>query len=190
MTTSKTIVLTIQTLVSKVISLLFNTLSRFVIAFLLRNKLLLISWLQSLSTVVLESKKRKSVTASTFPLLFAMKWWDWISWSSFFECWVLSQFFHSPLSLSSRNSFIPVCFLPLGWCHLLIWDCWYFSWQSWFQLMIYPTFHMRYSTQKLNKQGDNIQPWYTPFLILNQSFVPCLVLTVASWPEYTFTEGR
>ena len=44
----------------------FNMLSRFVIAFLPRNKLLLISWLQSLSTVVLESKKRKSVTASTF----------------------------------------------------------------------------------------------------------------------------
>ena len=43
---------------------LFNTLSRFVIAFLLRNKHLLISWLQSLSAVILESKKIKSVTVS------------------------------------------------------------------------------------------------------------------------------
>ena len=45
----------------------FNTLSRFVIAFLPRSSCLLISWLQSPSTVILEPKKRKSVTASTFP---------------------------------------------------------------------------------------------------------------------------
>ena len=64
----KTKVLTIQTFVSKVISLLFNTLSRFVIAFLLRSKCLLISWLQSLSTVILEPKKIKSVMVSTFSL--------------------------------------------------------------------------------------------------------------------------
>ena len=43
-----------------------------------------------------------------------------------------------------------------------------------------------YSAYKLNKQGDNIQPWYTPFPILNQSVVPYLVLTVASWPAYRF----
>ena len=43
-----------------------------------------------------------------------------------------------------------------------------------------------YSAYKLNKQGDNIQPWHTPFPILNQSVVPCLVLTVASWPAYRF----
>ena len=43
-----------------------------------------------------------------------------------------------------------------------------------------------YSSYKLNKQGDNIQPWRTPFLIWNQYGVPCLVLTVASWPAYRF----
>ena len=53
-------------LVNKVMSLVFKTLSTFVMAFLLRSKHLLISWLQSLSTVVIEPKKRKSVTASTF----------------------------------------------------------------------------------------------------------------------------
>ena len=47
-------------------------------------------------------------------------------------------------------------------------------------------FGMMYSAYKLNKQGDNIQPWHTPFLIWNQSVVPCLVLTVASWPAYRF----
>ena len=43
-----------------------------------------------------------------------------------------------------------------------------------------------YSAYKLNKQGDNIQPWHTPFPVWNQSVVPCSVLTVASWPAYKF----
>ena len=47
-------------------------------------------------------------------------------------------------------------------------------------------FLMMYSAYKLNKQGDNIQPWYTPFLIWNQSVVLCPVLTVAFWPVYRF----
>ena len=65
MTTGKTIALTIWTFVGKVMSLLFNTLSRFVIAFLPRSKHPLISWLQSPSTVILEPKKIKSVTVFT-----------------------------------------------------------------------------------------------------------------------------
>ena len=47
-------------------------------------------------------------------------------------------------------------------------------------------FHMIYSAYKLNKQGDNIHHLHTPFLIWNQSVVPCMVLTVASWPAYRF----
>ena len=74
MTTGKIIALTIQTFVSKVMSLLFNTLPRFVRAFHPRSQCLLISWLQSLSTVILEPKKIKSVTVSIFyPHRFAMK---------------------------------------------------------------------------------------------------------------------
>ena len=64
MTTGKTIALTRQTFVGKVLSLLFNVLSRLVITFLPRNKRLLISWLQSPSAVILEPKKIKSVTVS------------------------------------------------------------------------------------------------------------------------------
>ena len=64
MTTGKTIALTGWTFVGKVTSQLFNMLSRLVIAFLPRNKHLLISWLQPLSTVILESKKIKSLTIS------------------------------------------------------------------------------------------------------------------------------
>ena len=65
MTTGKTIALTRLTFVGKVMPLLFNTLSRFVIPFLPRSKHLLISWLQSPSEVILEPKKIKSVNVST-----------------------------------------------------------------------------------------------------------------------------
>ena len=64
MTTGKTIALTIHIFVGKVMSLLFNTLSRFIIVFLLRSKHLLISWLQSPSSVILGPKKIKSITVS------------------------------------------------------------------------------------------------------------------------------
>ena len=65
MTTGKTIALTRWTFIGKVISLLFNMLSRLVITFLQRSKCLLISWLQSPSAVILEPKKIKSDTVST-----------------------------------------------------------------------------------------------------------------------------
>ena len=64
MTAGKTIALTIWTLVSKVMSLLLNMLSRFIIAFVPRSKRLLISWLQSPSAVILEPRKIKSATVS------------------------------------------------------------------------------------------------------------------------------
>ena len=71
-TTGKTIALTIWTFISKVMSLLFNTLSRSVIAFLPRSKHLLILWLQSPFVVILEPKKIKFVTVSTFsPSIFS-----------------------------------------------------------------------------------------------------------------------
>ena len=99
MTTGKTIALTRWTFVDKVMSLIFNMLSRLVITFLSRSKRPFISWLQSPSAVM-------------------------------------------------------------------------------------------YSACKLNKEGDNIQPWRTPFPIWNQSVVPCPVLTVASWPAYRFLKRQ
>ena len=124
MTTGKTIALTRWTFVSKVMSLLFNMLSRFVIAFLPRSKCLWISWLQSPSAVILEPKKIKSITVSIY-----LPWSDETGYHdlSFFECWALSQLFHSALSLSSRGSLVSLCFLSLEWHHLHIWGCWYFS---------------------------------------------------------------
>ena len=76
--TGKTIALTIQTFVGKVMCLLFKMLSRFVIAFLPEDKHLSVLWLQSLSTVILEPQKIKSATVPIVSLLFAIKWWDQI----------------------------------------------------------------------------------------------------------------
>ena len=53
-----------------------------------------------------------------------------------------------------------------------------------------PAFLMMYSAYELNKQGDNIQLWRTPFPIWNQSVVPCPILTVASWPAYRFLKRQ
>ena len=125
---------------------------------------------------------------SLFPHLFAMNWWDQMPWFSFFECWVLSQLFHSSLSSSSRCSLVPFHFLPWGWYYLHIWCYWYFSWQCWFNLELHSAQHFSWCILhvSLNKQGDNMQPWCTPFPVLNQFVVPCPVLTIASWPVYRF----
>ena len=117
-----------------------------------------------------------------------MKWWDRMPWSSFSTWWPLSQLFHSPLLLSSRGFLVLLHFPAIrvvssAYLRLLI-----------FLLAILipacasssPIFHMMYSAYRLNKQGDNIQPWHILFLIWNQSIVPCPVLTVASWPAYKF----
>ena len=106
MTTGKSTALIIWTFVGQMMSLLFNMLSRFVIAFLPRSKHLLISWLQSQSTVILEPKKIKSITVSTFP---PSTWHEVMGPDAtilVFECWVLSQLFHSPLPPSSRGSLV------------------------------------------------------------------------------------
>ena len=138
--------LTIRTIVSKHVSALY-TLPRLVIAFLPpKSKCLLISWLQSPSAVFLKSKKTNLSLLLLFPLLFAMKWWDQVSWFSFFECAVSSQLFHSPFSLLSRGSLVLCHFLPLEWHHLRIWGCCYFSWQSWFQLVSHPVLHFTWCT--------------------------------------------
>ena len=108
----KNIALTRQTFVDKGMSLLFNILSRLVIAFLPRSKHLSISWLQSPSAVILESKKIKSVTVYIVPSSICHEVMG--PHAMIFVFWMLSlsQVFHSPLSLSSRGSLVPLHFLP------------------------------------------------------------------------------
>ena len=168
-------------------SLFFNLLSRLIIAFLLRSKYILTSWLQSPSVVILEPRKIVSHCFHCFSI--------YLPWNDGTRCHDLSflnvefeanfftllfdiikRFFSSSLLSAIRvvsSAFLRLLiFLPA----ILILACASSS----------PAFLMMCSAYKLNKQGDNIQPWCTPFPIWSQSVVPCPVLTIASWPAYRF----
>ena len=103
-----------------------------------------------------------------------MKWWDQMARSSFFKCWILSQLscFSLIKGLFSFSSFSAI--RVVSYLRLLIF----------LLVVLFPAcessslaFHMMCSACELNMQGDNVQPWCTPFPVLNQSVVPCLVLT-------------
>ena len=157
-------------------------LSRFVIAFLPRSKCLLITWLQ-----ILEAKKIKFVHCVHFVPFYL----PWSKGTGGHDLSFLMLSFEPAFSLSSFTLFKRLfnsSSLSAIRVDLHIWSC-YFSWQSWFQLVIHPVQHFTWCTlhtKKLNKQDDNIQPCRTPLPILNQSVVPCLVLTVASDPQTGF----
>ena len=194
MTTGKTIALTRWTFVGKVMSLLFNMLSRFVITFLSRSKHLLISWLQSPSPVILEPPEIKSVTVSVVspsichevirPDAMIFIFWMlsfkpafFFSLSSFsFIKRLFSSSLLSAVRVVSSAYLMLLIFLPAILIQVCASSC--------------PACHEMYSAYKLNKQSDNIQPWHTPFPIWNHSVVPCLVLTVASWPAYRFVRRQ
>ena len=172
-------------------SLLFNKLCRLVIALLPRSKHLLISWLQSPSAVILKPQNIKSFTVSIASPsirhevtgLDAMILVFWIlSFKltvSFTPLTFIKGLFSSSLSAIRAGSpayLRLLIFLPAN----LIQVCAASS----------SEFLMMFSAYKLNKQGDNTQPWYTPFPIWNQSVVPCPVITVASWPAYRFLKSQ
>ena len=140
-TTGKTIALITWIFVSKVLSLLFYTLSRFVIAVLPRSKHLLISRLQSPSAMILEPKKIKPATVSTFSPSICLEVMGPDALILVFWLFSYKSVFQSPLSLSSRHSLVPPQFLSLEWYHLHIWGYWYFSQQSWLQLVLHPAQH-------------------------------------------------
>ena len=110
MTTGKTIALTRWTFVGKVMSLLFNMLSRLVIAFLPRSKRLLISWLQSPSAVILEPPKNK--VCHCFPIYLPSSDGTRCHDLSFLNVEFEANFFTFLFSLSSRGSLVLPCFLP------------------------------------------------------------------------------
>ena len=144
-------------------SFFFNMLSRFVIAFPPRNKSLLIQLLQLPSTVILEPRKIKSATISTFSPFLSREVIELDA--MILVVWILSfkPVFHFPLSPPSRSSFVPLHFLPLEWYNLYIWGCLYFSQQSWFHpacRFIQCTLHRSWI-----KQDDNIQTWIQKALL-------------------------
>ena len=136
----KVIAFTKWTFVSKVMSLLFNMLYRLVLTFLPRSKRLLISWLQSPSAVIWEPKK---IVCPCFHCFLIYLPWSDGTRCHYLSFWMLS--FKPAFSLSFTfisGSLVPLCFLPLGWCHLHIWNYWYFSQKSWFQLVLHPACHL------------------------------------------------
>ena len=174
--------------VGKVMSLLSNMLSRLVIAFLPRNKSLLISRPQSPSAVILEPKKIKSVTVSnvspsichqvmgqyaTILVFWMLSLKAAFSLSSFT---LIKRLFSSSLLSSIKVVSFAYLRLLIFLPAILIPACASSS----------PVLLMMYSAYNLNKQGDNIQPWPTPVLIWNQFVVSCPVITVPSWPTYRF----
>ena len=146
--------------VGKVMSLFFNAPSRFVIAFLPRSKHLLISWLQSLSTVILVS----TVSPPIYHEVMGPDAMIFLFWMlSFKPAFSFSSFTPSRASFNSASLYairvVSSAYLSLLILlpTILIPACASSS----------PAFLMMYSAEKLNKQGDKIQPWCTPFPILN-----------------------
>ena len=183
-----------QTFDSKTMSLLTNMLSRFAMASFPRIKHLLILLLQSPSTVILELKKRKSVTVSTVSPSISHEVMGLDAMILVF--WMLS--FKPDFSRSSFT-FIKRLFSSFslsaikGFCYSVICISEFIdispnnldSSLCFFQ----PSVSHDVLCIEVNKQGDNTQPC-TPFLIWNQSLVPCPVLTVASWPTYRFLRRK
>ena len=138
---------------------IFNTLSRLVIAFLPRSKCLLISWLQSPSVVILESKKTQSVTVSTFPptichevmgpdaMILVFSVLSFKPSFSLFSFTFIKRLFSS-FSLSAKRvllsaymkllTFLPAILIPAS-------------------ALSSPAFHMMHSVYKLNRQGENTE---------------------------------
>jgi len=146
MTTGKTIALTRQTFVGKVMSQLLSMPSRLVIAFLPRSKCLLISWLQSPSAVILEPKKIKSITVSIvspsiYHEVMGLDAMILVFWMLIFKpAFPLSSFtFIKRLFISSSLSSIRV--VSSAYLRLFI-----FSRQSWFQLVLLPAQHFTWCT--------------------------------------------
>ena len=158
-------------------------LSRVVITFLPMSKHFLISWLQLPSTVILEPKKIKSVTVSPSICheLMGMDAMILVFWMLSFKpafslwCFTLIKRLLSSSSLSVFRVVSSACLRLLIFLPAILIPAYESS---------SPAFCMIYSAYKLNKQGDNIQAWWTPFPILNQSVVPWLVLAAASCSAY------
>ena len=166
MTTGKTVALTRRTFVSKVMSLLFNMLCRFIRAFLPKSKCLLISWLQSPSAVILELPKIKPVTVSIVSpsICHEVMGPDAVS----FVFWMLS--FRPAFSLSSLI-FIKRLFSSSSLSAIRVVSSAYLRLLIFLLAILIPicassslALLRMYSAHKLNKKGDNIQPLMYSFM--------------------------
>ena len=161
MALGKTIALNIRIFVSKVMSLFFNMLCRLVIAFPPRTKSLVISWLQSSSAVILEPKKIKFVTVSIVSpyICHEVMGLD----ATILVFWMLS---FKPAFLLSSFTFIKRIFSSSSLSAIRVVLSAYLRLLTFLPAILIPAcasssqaFCTMYSEYKLNKQGDNIQPW-------------------------------
>ena len=141
MTSGRTIALTTWTFVGQVMSLLFHVLSRFV-------QLASFNFMAEVTICSDFGAQENKVCHCFHCSPICLPWSDATRWHdlSFLNVNFQASFFHSSLLPSSRGSLVPLHFLPLGWYHLHIWGCWYFSQQSWFQLVIHPAWHFVWCT--------------------------------------------
>ena len=184
MTTRKTIAFTRQTFVSKIMSLFFNILSESVIAFLPRSKCLLISWLHSPSAVILEPPKIKSLMVSIVSPSICHEVMG--SGAMILVFWMFS--FKLTFSLSSYTFIKRLFSSPLLFTLRVVSSAYLRLLISLLAILIpayassSPISRMIYFAYKLNKQGDNIKPWHTPFPICepacySMSSTSCCFLT-------------
>ena len=185
MTTRKIIALTRWTFVSKVMSLNFNMLSRLIIAFLLRSKYLLISWLQSKwfwSPPKIKSFTVSIVSPSIFhevmepdAMIFAFGMLSFKPTFSLSSFTFIKRLFSSSLLSATRM------------VSSAIWSYWYFSQQSWFQLVLHPAWHLTWCTLHIS-QIRRVTIYSLDILLFRFGIVcfSCPVLTIASWPACRF----
>ena len=164
-------------------------LSRLAITCIPRSKRLLISCLQSPSAVILEPQKIKSDTGSPSICHEVMG-----PYAMILVFWMLS---FKPIFSLSSFTFIKRLFSSPSLSAIRVVSSAYVRLLIFLSAILIPAcassnlaFHKMYTAYKLNKQGDNIQPWHTPFPIWNQSVVPCPVLTVAFWLAYRFLKRQ
>ena len=187
MTIGKTIALTRWMFVRKVMSLLFNMLSRFVIVFLPRSKRLLFMASGTICSDFGAQEKNVYHSFHCFPIYL-----PWSDETGYHDLSVLNvefeaSFFTLPFHFHEEALQFLFVFCRKGVviCRSdsidispsILHSSLCFTWSG----ILHDVLCI-----KLNTQGDSIPPWHTSLPVLNQSFVPCPVLTVSSWPAYRF----
>ena len=153
-----------------------------VTVFLPRSKYVLILWMQPASTVILELPI-SIVSPFIYQEVMGLDDKRFVFWTLRFKLTFSLSSFIFIIRLFSSSLLSAIRVVSSAYLSLLIF----------LPAILIPAcasprqgFYMMYSVFKLNKQGDNIQPWCTPFPIWNQSVVPCLVLTAVYYPAYLF----
>ena len=173
----KNIALTIWTFIGKVMSLLFNMLSRFVSS---PSKQQVSFTCIPVITICSDfgAQENKTCHCFHFSSFYLHEVMGQDAMILVFWIWVLSQLFDSPLLPLSRDFLVHFCFLPKEW-YLLIWGCLYFSWQSWFQLVSHPAWHFTWYI--IHRSLVSMVAIYSLDVYCPNLVVPSPVLSVSSW---------